>query len=92
LKNRNENAQDDHKIIAPADAGLLLTVVALSAPGVASAQDGKLSGPGGGPLGSGYYLPTYAHVLTDNVPLYRSISDAAAGIAPIRSLGRDYMW
>ena len=59
--------------------GLLLTVVALSAPSVASAQASKLLLPGDGPIGSGNYLLTYAHVLTDNVPLYRCPSDAAAG-------------
>jgi hypothetical protein len=40
----------------------------------------------------GNYLLTYAHVLTNNVPLYRSPSDAAVGIAPTRSLGAGYVW
>jgi len=72
--------------------GLLLTVVAVSAQSVESAQDSKLLLPGDGPIRSGNYLLTYAHVLTNNVPLYPEPSDAAAGIAPIRSLGAGYVW
>ena len=80
------------KLALPLMLGLLLTVVAVSAPSVASAQDSKLLLPGDGPIRSGNYLLTYARVLTNNVPLYRSPSDAAAGIAPTRSLGTGYVW
>ena len=80
------------KLVLPLMLGLLLTVVAVSAQSVASAQDSGLSLPGDGPIRSGNYLLTYAHVLTNNVPLYKSPSDAAAGLAPTRLLGAGYVW
>ena len=67
------------KLLLPLMLGLLLTVVAVSAPSVASAQDSKLLLPGDGPSRSGNYMLTYAHVLTNNGPLYRCPSGAVAG-------------
>ena len=76
-----------------ASVGLLLALILVS--GMASASAGDPPSSFDGPVTSSSELvdlPIYAHVVAANVPVYSDPSQAAAGEAPVRSLGAGYLW
>lgn len=73
--------------------GFLLALVLVG--GIASAQPSDSAPSSGGPAAPGpgsVNLPIYAHVVTGNVPVYSSPSQAALGEPPVRLLGAGYLW
>ena len=84
------------RFVTTAIIGLLIALV--MANGIASAQSGVSLPPTHGRIDDAAkegrsILPfTYAYVITANVPVYASPSDAVAGLPPVRTLGAGYLW
>ena len=81
------------QVSVSAGIGVLLALTLVS--GIASARASDPAPLFDGPVTVSYDaldLPMYAHVVTGNVPVYSQPSLAAAGAAPVRSLGAGYLW